>query len=163
MWFSIIVYQSISYLNPFPFKYYFSNLGSRWILERFIMIYHYRAEQCHIGPARGHKGCLKKGLIIGCLISWQPCIRFLNRFFTWKLRSICKFWIQNISVQYYGAEKFKKQNAVMKQINSYSYCLIVASKSQNLRQAPQTGPRRALIAPKLLLLGLVTQTDLKML
>ena len=30
-----------------------------------------------------------------CLISQQPCFRFSHRFFSWKLRSIRKFWIQN--------------------------------------------------------------------
>ena len=30
-----------------------------------------------------------------CLISPEPMNRFLNRFFFWKLRYICKFWIQN--------------------------------------------------------------------
>ena len=35
----------------------------------------------------------------------------------------------------------------------------MASKLQNLRQASKTGPRRALIAPKSFLVGLVTQSD----
>ena len=69
------------------------------------------------------------------------------------------FEYRTIFVRLKGAEKFTKQNAVLKQINSYLYCLILALKPQNLCQAPQTGPRRALLAPKLLLLGLVTQTD----
>ena len=30
-----------------------------------------------------------------CLISRQPIIGVLNRFFSWKLRSMRKFWIQN--------------------------------------------------------------------
>ena len=35
----------------------------------------------------------------------------------------------------------------------------MASKPQNLRKAPPTGPRQALIAPKWRLVGLVTQTN----
>ena len=58
-----------------------------------------------------------------------------------------------------GAEILKKQNRILKLIISYSYCLIGASKQQNLHQAPQTGPKQALIAPKWLLVGLVTQTN----
>ena len=69
------------------------------------------------------------------------------------------FEYKTIFVRLKGAEKCAKQNAVLKQINSYLYCHILALKPQNFRQAPQTGPRWALIAPKLLLLGLVTQTD----
>ena len=69
------------------------------------------------------------------------------------------FEYRTIFVRLKGAEKCAKQNAVLKQINSYLYCHILALKPQNFRQAPQTGPRWALIAPKLLLLGLVTQTD----
>ena len=80
-------------------------------------------------------------------------------FFSWKLRSVHTFWIQNHFCTIKGAEKFAKQNVVLKQINSYLYCLILALKLQNLCQALQTGPRQALIAPKSLLLGLVTQTD----
>ena len=69
------------------------------------------------------------------------------------------FEYRTIFVRLKGAEKFAKQNVVLKQINSYLYCLILALKLQNLCQALQTGPRQALIAPKSLLLGLVTQTD----
>ena len=69
------------------------------------------------------------------------------------------FEYRTIFVRLKGAEKFAKQNAVLKQIHSYLYYLILALKPQNLCQAPQTGPRRVLIAPKSLLLGLVTQTD----
>ena len=47
----------------------------------------------------------------------------------------------------------------LKQINSYLYCLKVTSKPQNLRQALPTRPRWAQIAPKWLLVDLVTQTD----
>ena len=43
-----------------------------------------------------HTGCFKKKVrMFVCLISPKPINRFLNRFFFWKLRSICKFWIQN--------------------------------------------------------------------
>ena len=62
----------------------------------------------------------------------------------------------NIFEQCLGAEIFKKQNRILKLIISYSYCLIGASKQQNLHQA---GPKQALIAPKWLLVGLVTQTN----
>ena len=62
-------------------------------------------------------------------------------------------------MRYFGAKIFTKQNAALKQINSYLYCLIVGLKRQNLHQAPKTGPRRALIAPKSLLVGQVTQSD----
>ena len=55
-----------------------------------------------------------------------------------------------------SAEILKKQNRILKLIISYSYCLIGASKQQNLHQA---GPKQALIAPKWLLVGLVTQTN----
>ena len=44
---------------------------------------------------------------------------------------------KTISVQYQGDEIFTKRNAVLKQINSCSYCLIVASKPQKLRQQHQ--------------------------
>ena len=62
----------------------------------------------------------------------------------------------NIFEQCLGAEILKKQNRILKLIISYSYCLIGASKQQNLHQA---GPKQALIAPKWLLVGLVTQTN----
>ena len=62
----------------------------------------------------------------------------------------------NIFERCLGAEIFKKQNRILKLIISYSYCLIGASKQQNLHQA---GPKQALIAPKWLLVGQVTQTD----
>ena len=68
------------------------------------------------------------------------------------------FEYRTIFVGLKGVEKFVKQNAVLKQTNSYLYCLILALKPQNLCQTPQTGPRRALIAPKLFLIGLVTQS-----
>ena len=48
---------------------------------------------------------------------------------------------------------------VLKQINSYSCCLIVVSNPQTLHQGPPTGPTGALIAPKWLLVGLVAQKD----
>ena len=76
------------------------------------------------------------------------------------MRSICKSWIQNHFCAILGGEINTKQNAVLKQINSYSYCLIVASKPQQLGQALPTGPRRAQIAPKWLQVGLVNLTDL---
>ena len=60
---------------------------------------------------------------------------------------------------WYSYVNFSKQNAVLKQIHSYSCCLIVASKLQNLRKPPPTGPRQALKAPKWRLVGLVTQTN----
>ena len=84
---------------------------------------------------------------------------FQSVFFSWKLRSICKFWIQNHFCAILGGQDGYETNVVLKQINSYLYCLILALKLQNLCQALQTGPRQALIAPKSLLLGLVTQTD----
>ena len=69
------------------------------------------------------------------------------------------FEYRTIFVRLKGAEKFAKQNVVLKQINSYLYCLILALKLQNLCQALQTGPRQALIAPKWGPVGLVTQTN----
>ena len=86
-----------------------------------------------------------------CLISRQPSIGFPNPY--------TNFEYKTISVLFQRAEIFTKQNAVLKQIDSYSYRLIVATKPQKLSRAPATGPRRALIAPKGLLVGLVTQTD----
>ena len=41
------------------------------------------------------QGVPKKGKNRFCLMSQQPSIRFLNNFFSWKLRSIHKFWKQN--------------------------------------------------------------------
>ena len=38
---------------------------------------------------------LSLGFHVGFLKSRQPSIGFSNSFFSWKLRSICKFWIQN--------------------------------------------------------------------
>ena len=49
------------------------------------------------------------------------------------------------------------RNVFLKQINSYSCCLILAQKPQNLQPAASTGPRWALIAPRWLLVCLVTQ------
>ena len=104
-------------------------------------------------------GCPKKMRLRFCLISRQPNIGFSNSFFSWKLRSIPKFWIQNHFYAILGGRGIYKTKYVLKLINSYSCCLIVASKPQNLHQAPPTGPRWAQVAPKWLLVGLVTQTD----
>ena len=92
--------------------------------------------------------------------------QFWNLFYTWK-KEILNFenWIKidrerSLSFRWkMGGRIFTKQNAVLKQINSYACCLMVASKPQNLRKALPTSQRRALIAPKWGLVGLVTQTN----
>ena len=107
-----------------------------------------------------YTGCPKKN-VTGFLLNISATnYRIFKSFFSpenWD--PYASFEYKTISVRYLGAKIFTKQNAVLKQINSYLCCLTVASKLQNLRQAPKTGPKRALIAPKLLLVGLVTQTD----
>ena len=79
----------------------------------------------------------KNGAVFILQISQQASIGFSNRF---------------------RAGIFTKQNVFLKQINSYSCCVIVTSKPQNLCKALSTGPRRVMIAPKWRLVGLVTQT-----
>ena len=60
---------------------------------------------------------------------------------------------------YQGAEICTKQNGVLKQINLYSYCIIVTSQTQNSAPASLTGPRLDVIAPICLLGALVAPTD----
>ena len=105
-------------------------------------------------------GCLKRKVRdLSCRYLGNQISDYQIFFFSWKLRSIRSNWILKHCLGCLGAEIFKKQNRILKLIISYSYCLIGASKQQNLRQAPQTGPKQALIAPKWLLVGLVTQTN----
>ena len=107
-----------------------------------------------------HKGCFEK--MVQCLIFkyLSNQVSDFQMFFShWKLRPICKFWIQNYFCAILGGRMFTKQNGVLEQIHSYSCCLKVASKPQNLCKPPLTGPTRALIAPKWRQVGLVTQTN----
>ena len=62
-------------------------------------------------------GVPKKMRLCFCLISRQPSIRLANNFFSWKLRSIRTFSIQNHFCAIKGAENFIKQNGVLEQIN----------------------------------------------
>ena len=80
-------------------------------------------------------------------------------FFSWKLRSIRKFWIQNHFCAIFRGRDIYKTKCSSETGNSNLYCLIVASKTQNLRQALPITPRQALEASKWLLVGLVTLTD----
>ena len=105
-------------------------------------------------------GCPKKMRLLFCLISRQPNIGFSNHFLLLKIEIHSYiFNTKPFLCDIRGPEIFTKQNAVLKLIESYSCCLIVASKPHHLHQAPPIGPRWALIAPNWLLVGPVTQTD----
>ena len=95
----------------------------------------------------------KNALMFVCLISPKPINRFLNRFFFWKLRSMCKFWIQNQFCAILGGWDICKTKAVSK-IDMYIFiltwsgphCLREALRCPNCPWVDQTPPERPVLA-----------------
>ena len=95
------------------------------------------------------QGVSKKGLIFCCLIFRQQCIGFLDCFFP--LRT-------EIHTQILNAKPILCQNIYKTKCGSETYQFILILSHSCLKTA-KFAPRLALIAPNLLLVGLVTQTD----
>ena len=84
------------------------------------------------------------------LISQQSSIKFSNCFFPENWDPYTNFKYKTISVRYSVAKIFTKQNDVLKQINLYSYCLIVFKNAKFVPSSdiwPETGPDSSQVAP----------------
>ena len=97
------------------------------------------------------KGCPKKMKLGFCLISRQPNIRFSNSFFSWKLRYIHKFWIQNHFCEILGDQDIYKTKYGSKTdhcIFMLSHIGLKTSKfAQKSANWPKTGPVSPQVAP----------------
>ena len=99
-----------------------------------------------------HTGCLKK--MVQCLLCKFLCNQvpdFQIRFFSWKLRSICKFWIQNLFCAILGGQdiyKTKCDSETGHFIFMLSHNGLKTSKlAQSSAKWPKTGPDSSQVAP----------------
>ena len=93
------------------------------------------------------------------LISREPSIGFLNRFFSWKLRSIHKFWIPNHICAILGGQDIHNTNYGSETDQLIFILSHIDLKTEKFVTSSTNWSKTVLIAPKWLLVRLVTQTD----
>ena len=93
------------------------------------------------------------------LISWQPSIGFLNLFFSWKMRSIRKFWIQIHLCAILGGQDIHNTKYGSETDQLIFILSHIDLKTEKFVSSSTNWPKTVLIAPKWLLVRLVTQTD----
>ena len=124
-------------------------VGRYGIFEPYFFIKKVWTKNFRIGRSDIDVSCIKMNEPPSLINISATMYRIFKQFFLLKT----EIHSQIFNTNPFLCKIFTERNEVLKQINSYSYCLIVASKQQNLYQALPTGPRRAQAAPKWLLVG----------